>query len=107
MIPWLNSKTCFRGTSVSDTLQRCRRTAWAPGSPVATKTRKSTRATFVSTMAARWRNAKHRTEFLSSLQRYDFPVFGSVPVAEVSEQPDAKRARAGYDQARGKRRFYY
>ncbi|MBI1944934.1 MAG: 3D-(3,5/4)-trihydroxycyclohexane-1,2-dione acylhydrolase (decyclizing) [Deltaproteobacteria bacterium] len=30
-----------------------------------------------------------------------------VPIAEVSEQPDAKRARAEYLSALGKRRFYY
>ena len=30
-----------------------------------------------------------------------------VPVAEVSEQPDAQRARAEYQDALGKRRFYY
>ena len=30
-----------------------------------------------------------------------------VPVAEVSQQPEAQRARAEYQQALGKRRFYY
>lgn len=30
-----------------------------------------------------WRNAKHRTQWLSSLEAYAFPVFGDVPVSEV------------------------
>lgn len=32
---------------------------------------------------AAFRNAKHRKDWLSSLERYVFPVFGSLPVAEV------------------------
>ena len=57
---WLKSKTSFRGTMTSDRAQRCRRIAWLLASPVATNTRKRTRATLVSRIAARCRNAKLR-----------------------------------------------
>ena len=50
---WLKSKTCLWGTSASETVQRWRIVAWLFGSPPATNTRNSTRATLVSRMAAR------------------------------------------------------
>ena len=31
----------------------------------------------------KWRNAKHRAQFLSTLQTYAFPKIGKLPVAEV------------------------
>src|SRR5262245_31966613 len=57
---WLKSNTSRVGTSVSDTAHKCRFIAWLLGSPLPTKTRKSTRATLVSRIAARSRNAKLR-----------------------------------------------
>src|SRR4029079_7778803 len=57
---WLKSKTCARGSTVSDTRQRCCTIACAFGLPRATNTRNSTRATLVSRMAARSRKAKLR-----------------------------------------------
>src|SRR5205807_7045464 len=56
---WLKSNTS-RGSTAADTDQRCFVMAWLFGSPLATNTRNSTRATFVSRMAARSRNAKLR-----------------------------------------------
>lgn len=32
----------------------------------------------------KWRNAKHRAQFLSTLQTYAYPVFGKFPVAEIN-----------------------
>ena len=57
---WLKSNTRLWGSSARDTLHRCFRIAWLLGSPSPTKTRNSTRATFVSRIAARWPNAKLR-----------------------------------------------
>src|SRR5262249_48780212 len=57
---WLKSKTWREGTSASDSVHRWRFIAWLFGSPSPTKTRKSTRATLVSRIAARSRNAKLR-----------------------------------------------
>lgn len=33
--------------------------------------------------ASKWRNAKHRAQFLSTLQQYAFPIIGRLPVAGV------------------------
>src|SRR4051794_16168926 len=57
---WLKSNTCRCGITVSEIFHRCRFIAWLLGSPAATKTRNSTRATLVSRIAARSRNAKLR-----------------------------------------------
>src|SRR5476651_2653616 len=57
---WLKSNTWRIGITVSEIFQRCRFIAWLFGSPLATKTRNRTRATFVSRIAARSRNAKLR-----------------------------------------------
>src|SRR4029077_4075276 len=57
---WLKSKTSRTGTSVSDTVHRWRFIAWLFGSPVPTNIRNRTRATLVSRIAARSRNAKLR-----------------------------------------------
>ncbi len=60
MSAWLKSKTCLCGTSVSEIAHRCFFIAWAFGSPRRTNTRNSTRATLVSRIASRSRNAKLR-----------------------------------------------
>src|SRR6185295_10063486 len=57
---WLKSNTCRTGTSESESAQRWRFIAWLFGSPVPTNIRNSTRATLVSRIAARSRNAKLR-----------------------------------------------
>src|SRR4029453_8780189 len=57
---WLKSNTCLCGSTAADTVQRGFFIAWVFGSPLPTKILKSTRATFVSRMAARSRNAKLR-----------------------------------------------
>src|SRR5688572_17996914 len=57
---WLKSKTCLLGSTADDTVHRCFFIACDFGSPLPTKIRNSTRATFVSRMAARSRNAKLR-----------------------------------------------
>jgi integrase len=38
---------------------------------------------FFAVNASRWRNAKHRQEWLASLTRYAYPVFGNLSVAAV------------------------
>ena len=58
--PWLKSNTCLCGTSASDSIQSRRFIACVFGLPLAMNTRKSTLATLVSRMAARWPKAKLR-----------------------------------------------
>jgi integrase len=38
---------------------------------------------FFAVNASRWRNAKHRQEWLASLGRYAYPVFGNLSVAAI------------------------
>ncbi len=35
---------------------------------------------------AKWRNKKHRQQFLSTLKRYAFPLLGSMPVADIERR---------------------
>src|SRR5262245_46424439 len=55
---WLKSNTCRCGSTARDTVHRCFFIACDLASPRPTNTRKSTRATFVSRMAARLPKAK-------------------------------------------------
>ena len=32
---------------------------------------------------SKWRNAKHRAQFLSTLEQYAYPTFGNLPIAEI------------------------
>src|SRR4051812_41959181 len=57
---WLKSNTWRCGSTAADTAHRCFLIAWLFGSPRPIKIRNSTRATFVSRIAARSRNAKLR-----------------------------------------------
>jgi integrase len=38
---------------------------------------------YLAVNASRWRNAKHRKEWLSTLTRYAFPVFGNLAVSAI------------------------
>jgi integrase len=38
---------------------------------------------YLAVNASRWRNAKHRKEWLATLTRYAFPVFGNLSVAAI------------------------
>jgi len=38
---------------------------------------------YIDAHSASWRNAKHRTQWAATLERYAFPTFGDVPVSEV------------------------
>jgi integrase len=38
---------------------------------------------YLAVNASRWRNAKHRKEWLATLNRYAFPVFGNLSVATI------------------------
>src|SRR4030095_8343717 len=58
MSAWLKSKTCFFGSTDSEMDQSWLIVAWLFGSPCPTNTLNSTRATLVSRIAARSRNAE-------------------------------------------------
>jgi integrase len=40
---------------------------------------------YVRAHEAEWTNAKHRTQWFTTLETYAFPVFGNVPVAEIDQ----------------------
>ena len=58
MMAWLKSNARLCGTISPETFQRCFRIRCAFGSPRPMTTRKRTRATLVSRIGARFRNAK-------------------------------------------------
>ena len=40
---------------------------------------------FVAFHGDKWRNAKHRAQFMSTLRQYAFPYIGKVPVGEIDK----------------------
>ena len=38
---------------------------------------------YLAVNASKWRNAKHRKEWLATLTRYAYPVFGNLSVAAI------------------------
>ena len=38
---------------------------------------------YLAVNASRWRDAKHRKEWLATLTRYAYPVFGNLSVAAI------------------------
>src|SRR5450631_3811327 len=65
--------------------QRAKQLAEAAKAAATNVTFKEAAETYFKFHSPKWKNAKHRAQFLSTLKQYAFPVMSKVPVAAIDK----------------------